>query len=79
MARAPARAGETEITGHDLELERWVAASEQIAAGAHTDPVVIRRLLDELREAGLVGSRWGVGAGWPADARAGVDGIARRA
>ena len=38
--------------------------SEFIAQSVNTNPVVIRRLLGSLRDAGIVESRTGVGGGW---------------
>lgn len=57
-AHALAWIGLYQRRGHD------VATSEQIATSINTNPVVIRRLLSELRRRGLVESRRGAGAGW---------------
>ncbi|MFE0790344.1 Rrf2 family transcriptional regulator [Streptomyces mutabilis] len=43
---------------------RDVVTSDQIATSVATNPVVIRRSLANLREAGLVTVQYGAGAGW---------------
>ena len=41
-----------------------LTTSEQIAGSVKTNPVVIRRLMSEMRKAGLISSRRGANAGW---------------
>ena len=40
------------------------ATSEYVASSVNTNPVVIRRIMGALREAGLVSSQGGNGGGW---------------
>jgi Rrf2 family protein len=60
------------ILAHLAEAGSRPTTSEELAAHFHTNPVVIRRALARLREAGVVGSVKGHGGGWtlarPADA-----------
>ncbi|HTJ85257.1 MAG TPA: Rrf2 family transcriptional regulator, partial [Polyangiaceae bacterium] len=47
-----------------VERERGVSAtSEELAKSINTNPVVVRRVLGDLRRAGLVDTKRGVGGG----------------
>ncbi|MGI8476167.1 MAG: Rrf2 family transcriptional regulator [Thermomicrobiales bacterium] len=59
------------VDGGEWSLIHGPATSERMARSVNTNPVVIRRILGSLRNAGLVTSRPGPGGGWrvtrPAD------------
>lgn len=44
--------------------ETGILTSEEIASSVDTNPVVIRRVMADLRESGMVESRPGVNGGW---------------
>ncbi len=48
---------------HMAEMDR-PATSESLAVAMHTNPVVVRRLMSGLRQAGFVSSAKGHGGGW---------------
>jgi Rrf2 family protein len=52
------------MTLHARETRGELSTSTLIAGSVNTNPVVIRRILMQLKSAGLVCSRRGVGAGW---------------
>lgn len=49
---------------HMGEAAPRALTSEQLAAFIHTNPVVVRRIIAGLREAGIVASERGPGGGW---------------
>lgn len=51
------------MASHERLGGEWTT-SEQMAGSVKTNPVVIRRLMGELGDAGIVESRRGPGAGW---------------
>lgn len=66
------RGSQFTVAVHALAYLGWAAeawsselvTSEDLAASVNTNPVVVRRLLGLLREAGLVTSQPGPGGGW---------------
>jgi len=66
------RSSQFTVAVHALAYLGWAAeawsselvTSEDLAASVNTHPVVVRRLLGSLREAGLVTSQPGPGGGW---------------
>jgi DNA-binding IscR family transcriptional regulator len=55
--------GVLHILLHMAEMD-GPATSEMLAAAMHTNPVVVRRLMSGLRDAGFVASEKGHGGGW---------------
>lgn len=52
------------ILVHMTETQEHALTSEQLATFIHTNPVVVRRTIAGLREAGIVTSSRGHGGGW---------------
>ncbi len=52
------------ILTHMAEAEDRALTSERLASFIHTNPVVVRRTIAGLREAGIVSSARGHGGGW---------------
>ena len=65
------------ILAHLAEAGEQPTTSEVLAAHCHTHPVVVRRSLAGLREAGIVASVKGHGGGWTM-ARPPPDGLVAR-
>ncbi|GBQ97210.1 putative transcriptional regulator [Acetobacter nitrogenifigens DSM 23921 = NBRC 105050] len=63
MKRDSKLSGVLHVLLHMAETERAVT-SELMARAMHTNPVVIRRILSGLRDAGFVRSEKGHGGGW---------------
>lgn len=49
---------------HMAQMPERAMTSEQIAAWLHTNPVVVRRMVAGLRDAGILSSARGHGGGW---------------